>query len=159
VHDRTVERVVIALVLLGVAVAVAVVLERRRPAPPTQPKRWEVPTQLDRDDFDGRDRPWLVAVFTSATCESCEKVVPKAQVLASPEVAVTEVPYQSRKDLHTRYAIDVVPTLVVADADGVVRASFIGVPTATDLWAAVAEARVPGSSPEPGLGTVHDSPS
>lgn len=135
------ERVVLALVLVAVAVAVAVVLERRKPAPPTQPRRWEAPTQLDRDDFDGRDSPWLVAVFTSSTCESCEKVLPKAAVLASPDVHVTEVPYQSRKDLHTRYGVDVVPTLVIADAEGVVRKSFIGVPTATDLWAAVAEAR------------------
>jgi hypothetical protein len=154
VHHRTVERVVVALVLISLAVVVAVVLERRKPAPPTQPKRWEVPTQLDRDDFDGRDHPWLVAVFTSSTCDSCEKVLPKARVLASPAVAVTEIPYQSRKDLHARYGVDVVPTLVVADEEGVVRASFVGVPTATDLWAAVAEARVPGSSPEPDLGSI-----
>ena len=146
------DRVVVALVVLVVAVVVAVVVERRRPAPPTQPRRWEAPTQLDRDDFAGGDRPWLVAVFTSATCASCERVVPKAQVLESTQVAVIDVPYQTRKDLHRRYAIDAVPTLVVADAEGVVRASFVGEPSATDLWAAVAEARVPGSSPEPGLG-------
>ena len=149
------ERVIVAVVLIAIAVAVAVVLERRKPGPPTQPTRWDVPTQLDRDDVEGRDHPWLVAVFTSATCDSCEKVVPKAEVLASPAVAVTEIPYQSRKDLHERYGVDVVPTLVVADPEGVVRASFVGVPTATDLWAAVAEARVPGSSPEPDLGAVH----
>jgi hypothetical protein len=159
VHDRAVERVVIALVLIGIAVVVAVVLERRsKPAPPTQPRRWEVPTQLDRADFEGAGVPWLVAVFTSSTCASCEQVVPKAKVLASPSVAVTEVPYQSRKDLHERYAVDVVPTLVVADPEGVVRASFVGVPTATDLWAAVAEAREPGSSPEPELGAVRRDP-
>jgi thiol-disulfide isomerase/thioredoxin len=153
-----VERLVIALVLVAVAVAVAVVLERRKPAPPTQPKRWEVPTQLDRDDFDERDKPWLVAVFTSSTCDSCAKVVPKAQVLASADVGVVEVPYQSRKDLHQRYGVDVVPTLVVADPEGVVQASFVGQPTATDLWAAVAEAREPGSSPEPDLGHLHPDP-
>lgn len=136
------ERVAVALVLIAVAVVVALLLQRRQPAPPTQPRRWEVPTQLDRDDFpEARDRAWLVAIFTSTTCDSCEKVVPKASALASPEVAVTEVPYQSRKALHQRYGIEVVPTLVVADADGVVRKSFIGVPSATDLWAAVAEAR------------------
>jgi thiol-disulfide isomerase/thioredoxin len=136
-----VERVLVALVLIAVAVCVAVVLERRKPAAPTQPRRWDVPAQLDRDDFEGRDCPWLVAVFTSSTCESCDQVVPKALALASPDVAVTEVPYQSRKDLHQRYGVEVVPTLVVAGPDGVVRKSFIGVPTATDLWAAVAEAR------------------
>ena len=145
----------IALVLIAIAATVAFVLERRRkPAPPTQPRSYEVPTQLDRDDFDGRDHPWLVVVFTSSTCDSCHKVVPKALVLESDDVAVVEVPYQSRKDLHRRYDVDVVPLLVVADAEGVVRASFIGNVTATDLWAAVAESREPGSSPEPGLGTL-----
>ena len=146
------ERLVVALVLIAVAVAVAVVLERRKPAPPTQPKQWDVPTQLDRDDFGERHRPWLVAVFTSDTCDSCAKVMPKARVLASDTVGVVEIPYQSHKDVHRRYGVDVVPTLVVADPDGVVKASFIGQPTATDLWAAVAEAREPGSTPEPDLG-------
>ena len=146
------ERLIVALVLVSVALLVAAVLDRRRPAPPTQPRSWAVPTQLDRHDFDDGGRAWLVAVFTSATCASCEKVMAKAAVLESDEVGVVEVPYQSRKDLHDRYAIGVVPTLTVADGEGVVRASFVGVPTATDLWAAVAEARRPGSSPEPQLG-------
>lgn len=146
------DRLAVALVLLAVAVVVAVVLERRRPAPPTQPRRWAVPTQLDRNDFEAPERPWLVAVFTSAACDSCLKVVPKARVLESPEVAVVDVTYQANKALHQRYGVEIVPTLVVADAEGVVRASFIGEPTSTDLWAAVAEARTPGSSPEPDLG-------
>ena len=145
------ERFVIAGVLIVIGVLVAVVLERRRPQPPTQ-DRWPVPTQLDRNDFDGGAAPWLVAVFTSSTCESCERATAKASVLASPSVAYMEVPYQGRRDLHDRYGVEAVPCIVVADPDGVVRASFVGVPTATDLWAAVAEAREPGSSPEPELG-------
>jgi len=146
-----VERFAIAAVLVVVAVAVAFVLERRRPEAPTQ-ATWAVPVQLDRDDFEGGDRPWLVAVFTSATCESCARATAKAAILASPNVAYQEIPYQDRKDLHDRYHVEAVPCIVVADDEGVVRASFIGVPTATDLWAAVAEARHPGSSPEPDLG-------
>jgi len=146
-----VERFLIAGALIVVGVVVAVVLERRRPQPPTQ-DRWPVPTQLDRDDFDGGAAPWLVAVFTSATCESCARATAKASVLASPSVAYLEVPYQTRKDLHVRYGVEAVPCIVVADSEGVVRASFIGAPTATDLWAAVAEARNPGSTPEPELG-------
>jgi len=145
------ERLLIAAALVVVAVAVAFVLERRRPAPPTQ-ARWAVPTQLDRSDFAGADHPWLVAVFTSSTCESCARATAKAAVLASAQVAYQEVRYQSERDLHERYRIDAVPCIVVADEAGVVRATFIGVPTATDLWAAVAEAREPGSSPEPHLG-------
>jgi L-2-hydroxyglutarate oxidase LhgO len=43
---------------------------------------------------------------------------------------------------------------LIADHEGVVRRAFVGAFTATDLWAAVAELRDPGSSPEPGLGSV-----
>src|SRR5438046_2528766 len=125
---------------MAAAGGVAYYFQRRRPEPPTQ-ARWAVPSQLDRDDFDGGVRPWLVAVFTPATCDSCAQVLPKARALESPEVSVVEVPWQTRRDIHDRYAVDIVPLLVVADPEGVVRASFIGTPTATDLWAAVAEVR------------------
>jgi hypothetical protein len=143
---------VVAGALVIVAVIAALIIQRRKPAAPTQPRTWEVPAQLDRADFAGADLPWLVAVFTSSACESCGRATAKAEVLASPLVAYEEIPYQSRKDLHERYGIEIVPLIVVAGDDGVVRASFIGVPTATDLWAAVAEARQPGVSPEPDLG-------
>jgi hypothetical protein len=148
-----VERLLIAGVLIVVAVAVAAGLQRfrARADAPTQ-SRWAVPTQLDRADFDAPDVPWLVAVFTSATCDSCVRAIEKATVLASGSVAVQDVPYQLRKELHTRYSVDVVPMILVAGPDGAVAASFVGVPTATDLWAAVAEARAPGASPEPDLG-------
>ena len=134
------ERLVLAAALAVLAVVVARVLERRRPEPPTQ-ARYKAPTQLDRDDFDGADRQWLVVVFTSSTCDSCARAVERAQVLESPQVAYQEVSYQERKDLHQRYSIDVVPTTLAADAEGVVRVTFVGAPSATDLWAAFAEAR------------------
>jgi hypothetical protein len=35
-----------------------------------------------------------------------------------------------------------------------VRRAFVGAFTATDLWAAVAELRDPGSTPEPDLGSL-----
>ncbi len=145
------ERFLIAAAVVVLAVVVAVMFERRRPEAPTQGV-WPVPTQLDRADFAGAERPWLVAVFSSATCNSCAQALAKARVLASDEVWVEEVEVKARPDLHRRYRVEAVPTLVVADAEGVVRASFVGPPSATDLWAAVAEARAPGSSPEPELG-------
>ena len=135
-------RIVLALLLIAVAVAVAQILRRRRPEPPTQ-GRWEVPRQLDRREFDRPDAPWLVAVFTSATCASCEGAVAKAAPLASEDVAFQELSFQTRRDLHERYAIETVPMIVLADREGVVRAGFVGAPSATDLWAAVAEARQP----------------
>lgn len=136
------QRLVVASALLAAAVVVAYLIRRRQPiSAPTQPRHHEVPAQLDRADFDGPETPWLVAVFTSATCENCARVWPKAEALRAPDVAVMDIPHPARRDLHQRYGIDVVPMVLVADADGVVRASFIGNPSATDLWAAVAEAR------------------
>lgn len=111
-----------------------------------------MPSQLDRQDFEGADRSWLVAVFTSSACDSCQRATAKASVLVSGEVAYQEVSYQQRPDLHRRYGVEAVPTIVVADGQGVVKASFVGVPSATDLWAAMAEVREPGASPEPHLG-------
>ena len=134
------DRVLIAAAIIVVAVAVALVARRRRPDAPTQPTR-AVPTQLDRADFERPDAPWLVAVFTSATCDGCADVVSKAAVLTSDDVAVVTAEWQTRKDLHERYRIDAVPLLVIADAAGVVRRSFAGPVSATDLWAAVAAAR------------------
>lgn len=151
------ERLVLAAALIAVAIVIAVLLKRRRPAAPTQP-RAEVPAQIDRADFPGTDKPWLVAVFTSATCASCERATSKAAVLASEEVAYAEVPWQTQAEIHERYGITTVPTIVLCGPDGVVGASFVGAPSATDLWAAMAEVRSPGSSPEPGLGRLHDEP-
>lgn len=145
------DRVLLALAIIAVAAVAAAAIRSRRPAPPTQGS-WPVPRQVDRGDFEAPDVPWLLAVFTSSTCESCAMAIEKATVLAGPEVVVVDVPFQTRKDLHQRYGVEAVPTIVMADADGVVQVSFVGTPSATDLWAAAAEAREPGSSPEPDLG-------
>ena len=52
-------------------------------------------------------------------------------------------------EIHRRYGIDAVPLVLIVGADGVVQRHFLGPVTATDLWAAVAEVRVPGSTPGP----------
>lgn len=142
------ERVVVALVIVVVAAAVAIVLRRRQgPDAPTQ-ARFEAPTQLDRRDFPLPDTDWLLVAFTSATCHTCADTVAKAQVAASRQVAFTEVEFGAQPDLHRRYRIGAVPTLVLADGDGVVRVSYLGRVTATDLWAAIADAREPGVRPD-----------
>lgn len=134
------ERFLLVTVVVLVAIGLAVILERRRPEAPTQ-GNWAVPAQLDRADFARPDAPWLVAVFTSATCDSCRQAVDRANVLVSDAVAVDEVEVAAQPDLHRRYHIDAVPIIVVADTEGVVRTSFTGPPSAIDLWAAVAGAR------------------
>lgn len=142
------ERLVIVVVVAVLAVAVAAVVQRRRPEGSPAPTGHHVPVQLHRPDFDRPSADWLVVVFTSASCDSCAGVWAKVQVLDSDSVATQEVEVTARRELHDRYAIDGVPTTVVADREGVVRASFLGPTTATDLWAAVAELRDPGSVPD-----------
>ncbi|MDO8361744.1 MAG: hypothetical protein Q7V88_02520 [Actinomycetota bacterium] len=143
--------VLAALAVVAAAVVVGLVLRRRQAVQaPTQPT-YAVPAQLDRGDFPA-EAPWLVAVFSSGSCTTCADVVRKAEVLRSKDVAVVDVEFGAARALHAKYDIQAVPIVAIADAEGVVRAGFAGPVTATDLWAAVAEARQPGSSPEPELG-------
>ena len=138
----------IALALAALAIVVAMVVQRRqRPDAPVR-TGYAVPAQLARNDFTRADAPWLVAVFTSGTCNACAAVWDKARHLESDAVAVQEVEYVADRTLHDRYGIEAVPLALVVDSTGVVQASFMGPVTATDLWAAVAEAREPGSTPD-----------
>ena len=134
------------LALLGVCIAVAFcvafVLRRRQPDAPTQAS-FEIPSQLDRSDFESPATPWLVVVFTSATCGTCADVATKANVLLSHDVAVQRVDFTEHPALHKKYNIEAVPTIIVTDERGVVHKSFIGPVSATDLWAGVASAREP----------------
>lgn len=142
------ERILLMVGLALVAIALAVVLQRRQqPAAPVR-TGYAVPGQVDRADFPRPDVPWLVAVFTSATCSTCAGVWERAQPLASEAVAVVELEYVRDRALHDRYRIEAVPTTLIVDQQGVVCRSFLGPVTATDLWAAVAEAREPGSTPD-----------
>jgi hypothetical protein len=135
-------RIGIALALVAVAVIVAFVLERRRKAT-AAPIRdsYPVPHQLFRADFPQPDASWLVALFSSSTCDSCSTMCEKVLALGSSEVAVCDVEFSQARDLHERYEISGVPMVLIADSEGVVRQSFVGPVTATDLWAAVAEIR------------------
>src|SRR5438874_3268413 len=114
-------RIVIFVVLTALVVGIAFFLRRRGTEAPSQ-RRWAVPDQLDRADFERPGAPWLVAVFSSATCDSCADAVETARLLASADVVVQEVEVAERADLHHRYNVEAVPTLILADRDGVVRA-------------------------------------
>lgn len=149
------ERLVVALVIAAAAVVIALILARRRPDAPVSPT-YTVPAQVDRDDFDRPEIDWLVAVFTSETCETCAATLDKARPLMSDSVVVQDAELHRDARLHQRYQIDAVPTIVIADRQGVVQASFLGPVTATDLWATVAELRDPGSTHD---GAPHDEPS
>ena len=144
-------QVAIGAALVVVVLVVAYFLQRRRPAPPPR-DTYPIPRQLDRQDFARPDAPWLVAYFSSTVCDSCRGLGPKVTILDSADVSACELDAVAQRDLHQRYEISAIPMILIADAEGVVRRAFVGATTATDLWAAVAELRTPGTTPEPGLG-------
>jgi hypothetical protein len=137
---------VIVAAVAVVAVAVAFLVQRRRPDAPTRTGH-SIPDQVDRADFTRPDAPWLVVAFTSATCDTCADVWTKTTVLASDQVAVQEAEYQRDRALHDRYTIDAVPLVLMIDEAGVVRESFLGPTTATHLWAGLARLRDPDAVP------------
>jgi hypothetical protein len=142
-------RLIALVVLTLVAVGIALVLQRRRPDPPSAPS-YRAPTQLDRDDFPGAaDSGVLVALFSSTTCDSCPQAWSTIEsVLAAgaggPVSGVTAVrlDVQSEPDLHRRYRIDGVPTTVVTDDQGVVVQAFFGPLSADQLTDALASAGI-----------------
>ena len=141
-------RVVVVLALVLVAVAVAELLRRRTSQPSPVRTGTIAPGQLDRGDFVRPDADWLVVLFSSETCLSCEGAWEKVELLESGAVAVERVSFQADRERHERYGVDAVPLVLVADVEGVVQATFVGPPSAADLWASLAELRSPGSVPE-----------
>ncbi len=146
-------RLGVGVAILLVAVAVAWRLRRQ---PPQAPPRdaFPIPRQLDRADFPRPDAPWLVAYFSSATCGGCQGLGPKVDVLGCTDVVTRDCSFETDRDLHERYDVSAIPMILIADHEGVVHRAFVGATTATDLWAAVAEVRTPGSTPEPSLGSL-----
>lgn len=138
------ERIVVALAIAAVAVAVAAVLRRRRPDP-TFTVAAGVPDRVDRGDFAHPGAPWLYVLFSSATCESCPVAAESLRVVEGEAVAVDEVEYSARRDLHRRYGIDAVPLTLLVDADGLVRDHFLGRTSPEQLSDALDRARGSGT--------------
>ncbi len=147
--------VAIALAIVVVVGAMALFARRRQHVDVPTQKIFTVPAQIDRSDFNPVDTDsavpeWLIVVFTSSACDVCGDVWDKAQIMASRHVGVHKVDYETQGDLHQKYKIDAVPTLVICDEDGVVHKHFLGPVSATHLWAAVATVRDPSTQPDEG---------
>jgi hypothetical protein len=61
--------------------------------------------------------------------------------LESETVATVQVEAKADKALHDRYRIEGVPMVVLADADGVVRAGFVGSVDSWELEGALTDAQ------------------
>jgi hypothetical protein len=134
-------RIAIGVALLGVGVVIAIVLERRRSVQAPIRDAHPVPRQLHRADCPRPDSPWLVALFSSSTCDSCGSMRERVRALGASDVAVCDLEFSAERELHERYEISGVPMVLIADAEGVVRESFVGPATAQDLRTALDRAR------------------
>lgn len=134
-------RLVTLVVLTAVAIGVALLLQRRRPDPPSAPS-YRAPQQLDRDDFTSPTVRFLVALFASATCDSCPRAWATIEEVAGEraaagDLAVQRIDVEDDPELHGRYRVDGVPTTIVADDQGVVVQAFFGPMDADALRAAL----------------------
>jgi len=68
------DRLLLLIAVAAAASVVAALVQRRSPDAPVR-TGWSVPDQLDRADFTRPGAPWLVVVFTSASCQACGAVM------------------------------------------------------------------------------------
>jgi hypothetical protein len=123
---------VLVAAVTALAVLIAAAVNHRRPDAPSTPT-FAVPQQVDREDFDDPGSPWLLALFTSATCMSCQEAREVVLPLDFGDLTVQDIVYPTRSDLHERYHIDAVPAVVLADAEGVVTWSYVGAPPSSAI--------------------------
>ncbi len=121
----TTAQIMLLIGLSCIAVVVALILQRRRPEPPTAPS-YRAPGQVDRNDFASPAADQIVIVFTSSSCAGCASVWDQVTEFASESIAVQNVEVSIDSSLHKRYKIDGVPTTLVVAHDGVVSNSFFG---------------------------------
>lgn len=134
------ERLAIAAVLVVVALAVALVAQRRRGAAAHLVSHSSVPASVDLESL-GIDAGPAIVVFTEETCRTCAAAIAVARGPAGAGLRVAEVPFGTGREAHRRHGIDTVPTTVVADPDGRVVDGWIGQVDVSALAAALAQVR------------------
>ena len=118
---------ILVLLLGAFALIVAYTANNRRTDSPSVPKS-SLPIQVDRNDFDMPEIKWLLVFFSSESCSSCIQVREILSGIPLNSIHLQEVSYPQGKNLHTRYAINSVPIVLIANLEGVVTWSYAGVP-------------------------------
>ncbi|MBN39682.1 MAG: hypothetical protein CL457_03315 [Acidimicrobiaceae bacterium] len=122
---------ILFLLLGSFAIIVAYIANNRRTDSPSVPKG-SLPIQVDRRDFDMPDMKWLLVFFSSESCSSCIQVREILSGIPMNSIHIQEVSFPQGNNLHSRYAINSVPIVLIANLEGVVIWSYAGVPP-TDL--------------------------
>ena len=118
---------ILVLLLGAFAIIVAYIANNRRTDSPSVPKS-SLPIQVDRNDFNMPGMKWLLVLFSSESCSSCIQVREILSEIPLNSIHIQEVSFPQEKNLHTRYAINSVPIVLIANLEGVVIWSYAGVP-------------------------------
>ena len=114
----------ILVVLIGLtAFGVSSLANKRRPDGPSVP-RSVLPHQLDRADFLDPNCEWALLLFTSDSCEACEIASSQVSKVSQSNLMVQSIEFPEMEVLHKKYAIHSVPSLLLADREGVVPVSY-----------------------------------
>ncbi|MEC7924190.1 MAG: hypothetical protein VYB80_03135 [Actinomycetota bacterium] len=120
----------IMVLLLGVFAAIVAFLVNKRNSDSPSVPRNSLPIQIDRSDFENPKTEWILILFSSDSCDSCQEVRNLIKGLTLDSFHIQEVEFPQETPTHQRYGIDSVPITLVAGTDGVVVWSYAGVPTA-----------------------------
>lgn len=114
------------MLALALVVGIAVVALQRRTTRPQVATRHHLPSHVDRGRFASPTTPWLISIFSSATCLACAEVIGWARSLESDSVVVQDIEVDAEPELHHMHRIDSVPSTVIADHQGVVKLGLVG---------------------------------
>lgn len=108
-------------------------------------RRWfdraDAPARFDLSDVSAEDRSPVLVEFTSPYCHECEAAMPLLKAAALVHDASFQlIDAKVRPDLAGKYGIRRVPTILVVDLKGAVKASWLGTPPETELEAALTAA-------------------
>ncbi|GIU85320.1 MAG: hypothetical protein KatS3mg008_2095 [Acidimicrobiales bacterium] len=136
---------VLTAAVVGATAALVGLVLRRRGSQDAGLDLHGVPVHLEPADLGLSPSEWALVVFTDSECASCASTVRSAREKTAGRVALVEVDYRIRPDLHEKYRVDAVPMLLLVADDGTVDSWFVGPPTDHDLAEMVD--RVPASEP------------
>lgn len=144
---------ILTAALVGGAAAAVGLLLRRRGSQHGGLDLHGVPVRLEPADLGLSPSEWTLVVFTDSECASCASTVAAAREMTAGRVALVEVDYRVRSDLHEKYRVDAVPTLLLVGDDGIVDSWFVGPPADEDLAEMLERVPVPDQTPSPPTAT------
>lgn len=105
-----------------------------------------IPEHLDAPDFHNTSADRMLVVFSSRECNTCATVVENVSQMGRPGLLIDVVEIENRPALHSKYGIDAVPTILLAEPTGQVIKSFLGPASGELIERAMTEAWPTGNS-------------